>query len=201
MVNAIFIISERFVVDVERSEVLDRATNEKSRLEPRLMKLLNLLAAQQGKVLKREFIIKEIWDDYPGASEGLNQAISFLRKLLADEHKAMIQTQPKSGYIFHGTISTNNKRKLVLNKKFVPVAIAACVLTLLLLSLFVLVRKNGAENKGPNLNEKKGAELSRMDSVHQAEQLKRYSQQDALGRRAKGDTLGKAAKGDSLRSK
>src|ERR1700678_4349019 len=98
MKGTVFIINNRFTADSLRSEIFDKETKQKNRLEPRLMKLLCILAERQGGGVKREFILKEIWDDYPGANEGLNQAISFLRKLLTDEDKEIIQTQPKIGY-------------------------------------------------------------------------------------------------------
>ena len=58
--------------------------------------------------MSRKMIVKEIWNDYPGADEGLNQAISTLRKLLNDDKKSVIETLPKTGYCFHGTISPDH---------------------------------------------------------------------------------------------
>ncbi len=87
MDNSVFIINGRFAVDIDKNEVLDRKTKASNRLEPRLMKLLCLFVKQMGQLVRREYIISEIWDDYPGANEGLNQAVSFLRKLLDDEQK------------------------------------------------------------------------------------------------------------------
>lgn len=191
MQNTVFIINERFLVNTERSELLDKTTGEKNRLEPRLMKLLHLLTTQQGKVVKRELIIKEIWDDYPGAGEGLNQAISFLRKLLVDEHKAIIQTQPKVGYSFHAVISQGSKHPVLFRKKYLPIALGILVLVLLLFFVIIYMRKSVLPMTNRELMEKNDAEISRRDSIHQAEQMKRFSK----------DTLGPAAKGDSLRPK
>ncbi len=66
------------------------------------MRLLCLLADNEGIVVSRETIIKEIWDDYPGAGDGLNQGISHLRKVLEDDSRTMITTLPKIGYRFEG---------------------------------------------------------------------------------------------------
>ncbi|MBL7757344.1 MAG: winged helix-turn-helix domain-containing protein, partial [Chitinophagaceae bacterium] len=98
MKEGIFQINDRFVVDHSKNEVRDKENNLASRLEPRLMKLLCLLVDRCGEVVTRDYIIKEIWNDYPGANEGLNQAISFLRKQLADDSKTIIKTLPKEGY-------------------------------------------------------------------------------------------------------
>src|ERR1700692_1254741 len=83
--NIMFYINEKFLADNEKNEVLNCETKTKNKLEPRLMKLLCLLAEQNGRLVRRELIIEEVWDNYPGASEGLNQAISSLRRILGDE--------------------------------------------------------------------------------------------------------------------
>ena len=74
------------------------------RLEPRLMKLLCLLAENPRQVISREKIIETIWQGYGGGDEGLTQAISFLRKLFNDHEKKIIETVPKAGYIFHADV-------------------------------------------------------------------------------------------------
>jgi DNA-binding winged helix-turn-helix (wHTH) protein len=191
MKNTAFIINYRFLVDIERSELFDKTTKEKNRLEPRLMKLLHLLIIHQGNIVKREFIIKVIWDDYPGANEGLNQAISFLRKLLADDHKAIIQTQPKVGYCLHADISSANKNQFSLRKPYLSLAIGAFILALLVFFILnIYIRKNALSATERQSNEKNHAEISRIDSIHQVIKRKRLLR----------DTLGPAAKGDSLRS-
>jgi DNA-binding winged helix-turn-helix (wHTH) protein len=79
------------------------------KLEPRLMKLLCLLAANPGVLVTREKIVEKIWNGYGGGDEGLTQAISYLRKVLNDNDKVLIETVPKGGYIFNGTIGTINE--------------------------------------------------------------------------------------------
>ena len=97
--------------------VTDTHSGSISKIEPRLMQLLLLLAANQGATVSRERIAKEIWNDYPGAGEGMNQAVSALRKLLHDEGKQLIQTIPKKGYCLHAQMSkqpTNATRNVYL---------------------------------------------------------------------------------------
>lgn len=60
------LINDRFYVDPSRSGITDNRTGKLDHVEPRLMKLLCLLAASGGKTVSRETIVKEIWDDYPG---------------------------------------------------------------------------------------------------------------------------------------
>lgn len=187
MENLVFVVNNRFVVSSDRSEILDKTTGLKTRLEPRLMKLLCLLAGQKGAVVKREFIIKEIWDDYPGANEGLNQAISFLRKILNDEGKLIIQTQPKSGYSFHASISKEDVYNPGLRSRYVQIVVGTAFLLLLLFVIFnTFLRKNTGPFNG-QANGKTDAEISMQDSIHQAKQMEQFSK----------DTLRKAARGDS----
>jgi len=100
-----FIINNRFEIDASRGLVHDHESGQSSRIEPRLMKLLCLLAANHGSLVSRERITKEVWDDYGNADEGLTQAISYLRKVLGDEPKKLIETVPKKGYILHAQIT------------------------------------------------------------------------------------------------
>jgi DNA-binding winged helix-turn-helix (wHTH) protein len=51
------IINDRFEVDRLRGEVTDRQTGTISRVEPRLVKLLCLLADQREKPVSREMIV------------------------------------------------------------------------------------------------------------------------------------------------
>jgi len=166
MNRAVFLINNRFVVEMAKNEVWDEEKNEMHRLEPRLMKLLCLLADRPGEVVPRELIMKEIWDGYPGANEGLNQAISLLRKLLNDERKEIIATLPKTGYIFHGIISARTgiasvKNKFTATKMLVPV-MAVLIVFLVIMNYF---RYKQAANLQPGrLTREQAIEFSKIDS-------------------------------------
>jgi DNA-binding winged helix-turn-helix (wHTH) protein len=99
------LIDQRFLLVPDRHLVIDRQTGSQTRLEPRLVKLLQLLADSAGQTVSRDQIIREIWNDYGGAEDGLNQAISFLRKILDDTGKERIKTIPKKGYLLQATVS------------------------------------------------------------------------------------------------
>lgn len=124
-----FEINQRFEVDRSGNTVYDRKRSIRHRLEPRLMRLLCLLADNEGQVVSRETIIKEIWDDYPGAGDGLNQGISHLRKILEDDQRSVIRTLPKIGYLFDGLtpLSSNSGPQALKDQKknllLYPVAI------------------------------------------------------------------------------
>src|ERR1700751_2428185 len=128
------LINDRFDVDPLRNEVGDTQTGKLKRLEPRLMKLLCLLAEHAGKPVSRKTIVKQIWNDYPGGDEGLNQAISALRKLLHDNEKTIIETLPKTGYCFHGTIGRDH---IIVRRKSSKVIYISATLFLSLMTVWV----------------------------------------------------------------
>lgn len=137
-----FLINEQFYVDPALGLVIAQDTGVEIRLEPRLMHLLCLLSASHGKLVNRELLTREVWDDYGNADEGLTQAISYLRKILNDGSKKLIETVPKKGYVLNAEIKTdirrkNTKQPLNLRRKILYWLIAVLVL-LASISLYVL---------------------------------------------------------------
>jgi DNA-binding winged helix-turn-helix (wHTH) protein len=141
-----FLINNRFIVDPTLNYFKDRETNQEVRLEQRLMDVLCLLAANENQLVTREKLVKEIWNDYGGADEGLNQAVSFLRKLLVDREKKIIETIPKKGYILHAFITKEieavaaplNVKATISEKGNKNIYRIVGLLFVILLSLFVI---------------------------------------------------------------
>ena len=74
---------------------------ETRRLEPRLMKLLCVLAHRQGEVLTREQLDDLLWPDSIVNENSLTRAISELRRKLSPSSASasvFIETIPKKGY-------------------------------------------------------------------------------------------------------
>lgn len=144
----IFIINSRFLVDSSRHLLEDLETQKKLRLEPRLIKLLCLLCDHREKLVTRDFLIKEIWNGYGGADEGLSQAVSFLRKALSDEKKQIIETIPKNGYILHAVVQEGDRKiprfKKTGKAKYVSLLVAACLGGL----FFIVSQRNPPSNNG-----------------------------------------------------
>ena len=163
------LINDHFDVDPLRNEITDKQTGKVNRVEPRLMKLLCFLAEHEGKALSRKMIVKEIWNDYPGGDEGLYQAVSVLRKLLNDNNKSTIETLPKTGYCFHGTIGYD---QIVLKRKSFKIIFVSAALFLLLIVAFVL----GYYNHGANDRIVPG-KLSREESIKAAKLDSKESEQ------------------------
>lgn len=69
-------------------------------IEPRLMRLLVLLAAKPRELVSKDVIFDEVWGGLAVTDESLAQAISKLRKLLDDgpDGPVYIETIRKKGY-------------------------------------------------------------------------------------------------------
>ncbi len=75
--------------------------NEERQLEPRLIKLLCFLAANEERVLSREKLVQELWPRVVVNENSLTRAISELRKQLQSTDSLVsnyIETIPKRGY-------------------------------------------------------------------------------------------------------
>lgn len=164
------IINNRFRVDVSRNEVSDTMKGTSIRLEPRLMKLLCLLVENRGQMVKRELIIKQVWNDYPGAGESLNQAISWLRKLLEDDQKKIIETLPKSGYCFHGTIEESKIKQQT--KTFNAAYVLAGILIVIAFLFLVRYYQSTEASISEQASRDEARNISKIDSARQAERLK-----------------------------
>ncbi len=92
-----------FRVNLRSNELFDMK-NEKAakaiKVEPRVMKVLEILIRNSPDLVTRQELIEEVWDNYGGAEDALNQAVSQLRKILNDKDKKnrIIETIPKKGY-------------------------------------------------------------------------------------------------------
>lgn len=69
-------------------------------LEPRLMRLLVLLAATAGEVVPKEALLADVWSGLAASDESLARAISSLRRTLGDDpaRPRYIETIRKKGY-------------------------------------------------------------------------------------------------------
>ena len=97
-------------VDVNGGEL--RNGGQITRLEPRLMQILVLLATASGQVVSRGEIFDTVWPNQEVSDQTLDSALSRLRSRLGDDSRSptYIQTVPKKGY------------RLLLQSHSVPVA-------------------------------------------------------------------------------
>jgi DNA-binding winged helix-turn-helix (wHTH) protein len=104
MNTGVYLINGHYWVSPALNQVQDQQTGRITHLEPRIMAVLEHLSRHSGQLVTREEMIHDIWNNYGGGDEGLSQAISFLRKILGDHEKNLIQTIPKKGYRLTGVL-------------------------------------------------------------------------------------------------
>jgi DNA-binding winged helix-turn-helix (wHTH) protein len=165
--NRCFGLNNCFLVDVSLNLLINTETGLRTKLEPRLIEILQILAKNEGKLVSREMLISKIWNNYGGAEDGLNQGISILRKALADTNKQIIETIPKKGYILHATVTDNlNVEKMEPQKektsKKRPFFLAIFFGIFILITL--LLFKSG-KNKISDKLEKQPSSVSQSDSI------------------------------------
>lgn len=90
----------KIIVDPESNTIYLNGVEK--RLEPKLIDLLSLLAAQGRSVISRQEITQAIWPDVIVGEESITRAIFALRNALNDDAKRpqYIETIPKKGYRF-----------------------------------------------------------------------------------------------------
>jgi DNA-binding winged helix-turn-helix (wHTH) protein/Tol biopolymer transport system component len=69
------------------------------RLEPKVMRLLVLLAGRSGQVVSRAAIVEALWEGRAVTDDAVNRQIAKLRQALGDDprHSVFIRTIPRSG--------------------------------------------------------------------------------------------------------
>ncbi len=90
----------KIVVDPKSNTIY--LNDVEKRLEPKLITLLCLLAAQGRDVISRQDITQAVWPDVVVGEESITRAIFALRNALGDDAKQpyYIETIPKKGYRF-----------------------------------------------------------------------------------------------------
>jgi len=145
-----FILDNRFIIKPSLGVIRDAQTGQETRIEPRLMSLLN-----HGKLVARPVITKQIWDDYGNADEGLTQAISYLRKVLADDEKALIETVPKKGYVLHAKVvydgPDENLKHVHGARRGKFILIAALVFILVVVAFFIYRSRQAQKQFNPDI--------------------------------------------------
>jgi DNA-binding winged helix-turn-helix (wHTH) protein len=143
MEDSFFTLNNRFVIKPALGLIRDIQTGQETRIEPRLMSLLSLLAENNERLVSRPVITKQIWDDYGNADEGLTQAISYLRQVLDDESKLLIETIPKKGYVLHARVFYDDggkELKYVHGENRGKYILIAAVVFILAMAAFLIIR-------------------------------------------------------------
>ncbi|SDF54065.1 DNA-binding winged helix-turn-helix (wHTH) domain-containing protein [Dyadobacter soli] len=162
-----FVINDRFQIVPSNSTISDKVTGSVIRLEPRLMQVLCLLVETPGQTVTRQTLIDKVWNNYPGGDEALTQTVSALRKALIDDRKELLQTVPKKGYVFEGTITDGTAKTFIkTSRKFLMIPVTLTILAVVALVWFAVFQKDqrSVVASGPI------AYPSNLDSLSQAEE-------------------------------
>jgi len=94
-----------FRIDIKRSEIIYQKNI--STLEPKVLKVLLLLAEKPGEIISREKLLAEVWPDVIVETNTLQRCIAQLRKAFNDDAKtqAFITTHPRRGYSLVANVS------------------------------------------------------------------------------------------------
>lgn len=103
-------------------------------VEPRLLKLLNLLTIHANQVVKRNELIEQVWENVVVTEESLSKAIFDLRKFLNEtfDDAPQILTIRKVGYKLESIPATRSHRLLRLAAKLVMYILIAAVMFVLI---------------------------------------------------------------------
>lgn len=101
--SQVYYLDNRYKISIDTNEILlnENPSGETSiKVEHRVMEVLRILIEANGNMVARQYLLAKVWDNYDGGEEGLNQAISKLRKILLDDAKnaRIIETISKKGY-------------------------------------------------------------------------------------------------------
>jgi len=156
--NDVFSIADRYIIDPTRNTLFDKQTNGDTTVEQRLITVLCLLANQPGELVSRDKLIKEVWNEYGGGDEALTQAVSFLRKLLNDTDKKIIETVPKKGYILHAEVTEITSQEASVEKQNTrskpskrTIYLVSAFSLVLIVALFIFLFVNRDKSSSPDV--------------------------------------------------
>ena len=106
MVDSTFRVGE-FLIEPQLNTIT--RNDQSTRLEPKVMQVLQRLSNTAGEVVSKEQLMRAVWTDTIVTDDVLTRAVSELRKAFGDDTKEprYIQTIPKSGYRLIAHVSYN----------------------------------------------------------------------------------------------
>lgn len=111
MAGEVFIYYEfdDFRLDVENEKLFK--ADQPVLLTQKAFAILHLLLKNSGQLVKKDFLISEIWQDSFVEDANITQQIYILRKTLGNDKngKPFIETLPKRGYSFVGEVKKHEK--------------------------------------------------------------------------------------------
>jgi TolB-like protein/Tfp pilus assembly protein PilF len=86
------------VIDLAANE-LRSAAGQGVELRPRSLAVLRLLAENAGRLVRKNEIMAEVWEDVVVTDDALIQCVSDIRKAIGDKERRILRTVPRRGYL------------------------------------------------------------------------------------------------------
>jgi len=101
-----------FRIDINRSEVIYQENI--STLEPKVLKVLLLLAEKPGEIIPKQKLLDEVWPNVIVEANTLQRCIAQLRRAFNDDAKtqAFITTHPRRGYSLIANVSWQKNKEI-----------------------------------------------------------------------------------------
>lgn len=113
-----------FEVDAQSGDVRKRGV--RVRLQPQVLRVLELLLTQRGQVVTRDEFRERLWpsDTFVDFDHGLNKAVNRLREVLGDsaDSPRFIETLPKRGYRFIASVDVVDPAEPPVERPATPAA-------------------------------------------------------------------------------
>src|SRR5262245_51737666 len=97
---------DSFTLDLERLSLHGPAGQ--ADLRPKSFEVLRYLLEHSGRVITKEEVMNAVWPDVTVTDESLAQCIKDVRRAIGDEHKRIIKTVPRRGYLVDMPISADD---------------------------------------------------------------------------------------------
>jgi DNA-binding winged helix-turn-helix (wHTH) protein len=94
-----------FELDQQRAE-LRWPDGRQIKLRPKTLEMLQLFAANAGRVLSKQELMEAVWPNIHVAEDSLFQCIREVRSALGDDRRQMIRVVSGRGYVFDIEAST-----------------------------------------------------------------------------------------------
>jgi DNA-binding winged helix-turn-helix (wHTH) protein len=92
----------RFVLDLDRGCLLVDGTDVP--LRPKTFAVLKYLVGHAGRLISKEELIAEVWQNDAVTDDAIVQSVGELRRALGDEGPHLIRTVPRRGYRFDAQV-------------------------------------------------------------------------------------------------
>ena len=110
-----------FELDSERAE-LRRPDGESSKLRPKTLEILRLLAGNAGRVLSKQQLMEAVWPNVHVGEDSLFQCIREIRAALGDDKRQLVRVISGRGYLFQAEVTGAQATEAGVTEAGVPAA-------------------------------------------------------------------------------